>query len=342
VSNSSVLIREDRDAPLLARRGYKGREVLVHVFADGSSVPVMAGGADNPTAHPLAPPTVANNSITVDTLLQQPTRVTKFLLDLTLQRFIVDRLFASPGGVTGGAVVYDLLQGNDIYPDRDVEEIAPAATFPIVTSSRRAPQVASVKKYGGKFFITDEARDRNDQVTFRNEATRLGNALVRKLDTVGLAIVDAAITANGGASTFVGNDWSAAIPNGSSPTAPALTPGANFAQAQLLADQRELGVVFDTVLLNPVNMNELRLFYGSGLGQMLADNGFREAFATNRVPVGTAYYIASGQLGEMRIEKPLSTEQWREQNNQITWVQSDVRPVMYVTNPYAVLKATGL
>jgi hypothetical protein len=44
----------------------------------------------------------------------------------------------------------------------------------------------------------------------------------------------------------------------------------------------------------------------------------------------------------MRIEQPLATETWREPETQRTWVQSSVRPVMYVNNPYAVVMATGL
>jgi hypothetical protein len=57
---------------------------------------------------------------------------------------------------------------------------------------------------------------------------------------------------------------------------------------------------------------------------------------------GTAYVVATGQVGELRIEKALGTETWREEKTQRTWVQSDVRPVMYVTNPYSIKKVTGL
>jgi hypothetical protein len=42
------------------------------------------------------------------------------------------------------------------------------------------------------------------------------------------------------------------------------------------------------------------------------------------------------------VEKPLGTVTWREEGRERTWVQASVRPVMYVTNPYAVIKVTGL
>src|SRR5947208_2541058 len=87
-----------------------------------------------------------------------------------------------------------------------------------VPSSRSS--VAEVEKWGGKYFFPDEARDRNDQVAFRNENVRLGNTIVRKLNARAIEILDAAIAANGGQSQFVGHDWSAAIPNGSNPTPP--------------------------------------------------------------------------------------------------------------------------
>lgn len=304
--------------------------------------PVFAGSGPNPVAHPLAVPTISGDLITIDTMLQQPTRITNFLMDLTLQRFIIDRIFTSEGGVSGGAVVYDQAIENELYLDRDVERVAPGAEFPIVSSQRRAPKIAEVEKYGGKYFFTDEARDRNDQAAFRNENIKLANTIVRKLNSQAIAVLEAAIAANGGNSTFVGNDWSAGIPNGSNPTAPALTPGADLAKANLLADQRELGIQYNILLLSPVNMNEMRLFYGASLSQMLADNGFDEAYASNRVTTGTAYAVAEGQLGEMRLEQPLATETWREQGTQRTWVQSSVRPVMFVTNPFAVMKITGL
>jgi hypothetical protein len=44
----------------------------------------------------------------------------------------------------------------------------------------------------------------------------------------------------------------------------------------------------------------------------------------------------------MRVEKPLGTETWREQETERNWIQSSVRPIVYVTNPFAVRKITGI
>ena len=335
-------ITYELDAPELVDMG-DGRFGWRHPET-GRILPAFAGAADAPVSHPLGPPTVTDTSITIDLMLRQPTRITHFLMDITLQRFFADRLFSSPGGVTGGAVVYDEIAENELYLDRDIQRVAPGQEFPVVNSSRRAPKIAEVEKWGGKYFITYEARDRNDTVVFRNHNVKLGNTIVRKHNQRAVAAIEAAIAGTGGASTFVGNDWSAYLPVGMAPntTAPAASPHADFAKAQLLADQRELGINFDTLAVNPVNATELRLGYEGRLSQVLADNGIEEMFVTNRITAGTAYIFAANQVGQMRNEQPLATQTWDEEKTQKLWTQASVRSVMFVDNPYAVMKITGI
>src|SRR3954453_10453137 len=131
----------------------------------------------NPVQHPLGAPTVSTTTMTVDLALNAPTRVTRTLMDLTLQRFFADRVFSNTGGVSGGAVVYDELLANDLYTDRDIERVAPGDEFPLIPSSRRAPKVAEVEKWGGKFFVTIEARDRNDVSVFVRNVRQLSNTI---------------------------------------------------------------------------------------------------------------------------------------------------------------------
>lgn len=305
----------------------------------GWKLPLMAG-ADSP-AHPLGPPTLTGTVIGVDTMLQYPTRITRLLMDLTLQRFIMDRLFTSAGGVTGGAVIYDVATVNELYTTRDVERIAPGGEFPLITSARRAPNMALVEKWGGKTFITDEARDRNLSTFFGNEMKKLGNTMIRKLNQRAMDVLLAAIAANGGASTFVGHNWQTIVVGGASPTNVNAMPGADFSRAQLLADIVEIGINYNLLLLNPQEAAQLSLVYADRLSGVLSSYGLA-VYVSNRVPAGTGYLVAQGELGEIRIEKPLGTETWREPGTERTMVQSSVRPVMYVTNPYAVMQITGL
>lgn len=295
-----------------------------------------------PVSHPLAPPTISGSKITVDTMLRQPTRVTRMIMDLTLQRFIADRIFSSPGGVTGGAVVYDQATENEIYLDRDVEKVAPGAEFPVVTSERQVPKIAPVEKWGGKFFITDEARDRNDSSLFTNEVRKLANTIVRKLNTRAVEVLDAAVTEH--ARTQAGNDWSTVVTGGSGQSNNADWPHADFAAAQQVAEEDELGVVFNLLLVNPQEHAQLKIVYGDDLADLLASYGLT-LFSSNRITAGTGFFVAERQVGEQRVEQPLATETEREgapTMRQRTWVQSSVRPVQYVTNPFAVLQVTGL
>lgn len=291
-------------------------------------------------AHPLGPPSVSGNNITIDTMLQQPTRITRAIMDLTLQRFIADRVFASAGGVQGGAVIYDQATTNELYAARDVQRVAPGAEFPLVTSERLVPKIAEVEKWGGKVFITDEARDRNNAVMFSNQIRQLSNTIVRKLNQRAIVELEASIAASG--QTFVGRDWGAVVVGGSSQSNSDLFPARDFLLADQMAEEDELGVVYNLWLLNPQEYTALGLVYGSGLADFLRSTG-KSIYVSNRVPAGTAYVLAERQVGEMRVEQPLATETWRDpEGRQRTWVQSSVRPIMYVTNPYAVIKITGL
>jgi hypothetical protein len=295
-----------------------------------------------PVAFPLGAPTYSGTLLTVDTALTQPTRITRRIADIALQNFIVSRIFAPGGAVSGGAVVYDQAVLNELYLDRPVERVMPGDEFPIVTSQRQAPKVAEVEKNGGKFFVTDEARDRNDSVHFSNQTTQLANTIVRKMNTRAVAEMEAAIAALGGAGTFVGHSWSAFQPAGTTPTAPASTPASDLLKGQYLADVDELGVVYDLLILNPAEKLSLATGYGDRLAAMLDAAGIKEVFSSNRVAAGTGYAVARGQVGALSIEKPLGTETWRESKTERTWVQASVRPVMYVTNPYSIKKLTGL
>jgi hypothetical protein len=297
----------------------------------------------NPVAHPLGAPTVSGTEITVDQYSQQPTRVTRLVNDLTLQRFLIDRLFTRGGGISGGAVLYDEITENDLYAIRDVELVESGEEFPLITSARLAPKVATPKKWGGKFFITDEARDRNEIVAFTNQVRKVANTIVRKTDQYVVAVLQASIAAN--SRTLTGHSWSAAVPAGSSPTAPANTPFGDIAKARANAEIDELGYEYDTLLVNPLEKLSLLnfgQFDAAELRAVLAEIGINELFSSNRVTAGSPILVASGQVGEYRVEKALGTESWREQKTQKNWFQTDVRPVAYVTDPFATLQINGV
>ena len=294
----------------------------------------------NASAYPLAGPVVSGSTITVEMMLNQPTRITRYLSDISLRNYISPIFFSTPGGVSGGAVIYDELTLNDLFPTRDVQQVEPGAEFPIVTSENPTPKTAAVEKHGGKFFVTDEAKDRNDQGVIQREGRKLMNAMIRRQDARAIATIDAAIAANG-SQTVTGLNWNSVVTGGSSQSNASAWPAADFAKVQLLADTQELGVELDHWIVNPAQLAQFRLVYGNDFQAVLDSYGISMT-GSNRVAAGTAYVAESGQVGEVRLEKPLSTETWRENKTQRTWVQSDLRLVQFVTNPFSVVKVTGL
>jgi hypothetical protein len=294
----------------------------------------------NPVFHPLGAPTVSSTTMTVDLALQSPTRVTRTVMDLTLQRFFADRVFANTGGVSGGAVVYDELIANDLYLERDIGRTTPGDEFPVVTSTRRAPKVAEVEKWGAKFYTTIEARDRNDVSVFTRHVRQLANTIVRKINQRAVEVLEAAVQASP-TRQVTGNSWSAVVTAGSTASNSTLWPGYDFARAQMLAEVDELGIVYDLWILNPADYLQLARIYGTGLNDLLRSLGI-DIFVTNRVTAGTAYVVAQRQPGQMRIEQALATEQWYEEKTQRYWTQTSVRPLMFVDNRFAVLKFVGL
>lgn len=295
-----------------------------------------------PTAqNPLGPPVLSGTQVTVDVALNQPTRITKFLSDISLQKFLSNEVFGSDGGVTGGAVLYDQLTTNQLYPTRMPEPVAPGAEFPNIQDARIPPQVATVAKWGAKMFITDEARDRNDQSLFVNSLRRMANGMIKTIDQVAVAVMEANFSAFSG-QVIAGHSWSAVMPIGATPTNPRSWPGADLQAAIQLTQTEEMGYVLDEVLLNPLDASQLAYIYGATNVDAVLDDWGLTKFVSNRVPSGSCYVIARQQPGGIRIESPLGTETWREQGRQLTWVQSSVRPVMYIDEPLAMVKITGI
>ncbi len=291
-------------------------------------------------SHPLGPPALSGNELTVDSMLNSPTRITRMISDLSLQRFIIDRVFSGPSPVQGGAVVFDVAAKNELYTTRDVQKVAPGGTFPIITAEREAPSIAEVDKWGGKVFVTDEARDRNNAASFTNRVRQLTNTIVRKINQVAIATLEASITASG--QTMSGNSWGSVVVGGSAQSNADEFPAYDFAHANQLAEEDELGIEYDLWIINPAQYTQLVTIYGGqNLRALLQELGI-DIYVTNRVAAGTAYVVAQGQVGQYGVEKALGTETWRDPDHERTWVQASVRPVMFVDNPYAVIKVTGL
>ena len=169
--------------------------------------------------YPLALPTVSGQTVSVDAMLQTADQDHPLPQRSRTAR-VTGRTRCSPAGgsVSGGAVVYDQLVTNELFvaPGRDVMNVEPGAEFPIVTFDRPVPLVKPVEKFGGKFFVTDEARDRNDPQMLQQGTQRLANTINRRIHDNAVAELDAQITALGGsAQTATANNWGTTVTGGS-------------------------------------------------------------------------------------------------------------------------------
>jgi hypothetical protein len=339
-STVDELVAAGRMDPEFERMDFRKVEGIIRASA-GAPLEVRAAPYAGAVTNPLGPPTISGTTFSIDIALQQPTRViTPMVLDITRQRFFVDRVFASAGGVTGGAVVYDVVVQPDLYADRDIQRVEPGSEFPIIAFSRRAPQAAVVEKWGGKFYFLDEARDRNLTTEFTRAVRQLSNTIVRKINQRGVQILNAFVTS--AARTVTGNDWSAVNTTYAGGSNWPLFPARDFAKADWVAEKEEMYMDYNLWIINADEMFNLEGVYGDKLGALL-DSYNVDIFVTNRIPSGEAFAVAEGQVGEMRVEQPLTTETWRDPNGkQATWVQSSVRPLMYANNGFAVLHYTGL
>jgi hypothetical protein len=300
--------------------------------------------ADDALTYPLAPPTLSGTTYTVDWLLDDVTRVTRAISNLALQKFMVDRIFSPAGDITGGAVIYDQATTNDLYATRDVQRVEPLGEFPEITFDRPAPLTAQVEKFGGKFVVSDEARRRNRIGRVQRDITRLSNTIVRKVQQRALTELAAAITAN--SRTATGSSWGDATALTMTTAAPNALPISDLTLVQQSVEQTELGYEYDTMIVNPVDWRNFRMAVGATAAQaraVLADTGINNVWVTNRKAGGSAYFLAAGQVGELGYEMPLTTETWRDKDGrQGDWFQSFVLPIMYVTDPFAILEVTGL
>lgn len=291
--------------------------------------------------YPLGSPSVSGNNLTVDLMLKEPTRINAYLSNIALKKYFAERIFTNGGGVSGGALVYSQLIANDLFPTRGAQKIAPGAEFPEVTFDRPEPKTAQVEKLGGKFRVTDEARDRNDLSAIQGEGVKLGNDITRQLHVRALAELEASITAIGSDVQMTATSWADAAALVFSTTSNALLPAADFANLRKRADVVELGSEYNLLIVNPQEYANFNVIYGDRASAVLASNGF-SMISSNQVAAGTAYAVQEGLVGQVRYEQPLKTVAYRDESTESSWVQSSIRPVFAVTNPYNAVKLTGL
>lgn len=292
------------------------------------------------TPFPQPPGTVdAQGNVTVRALLNNPLRVQRIVRNMANERFVADLVFGPGPNATGGAVLYDQVSANDLYLARDVQTIEPGGQYPTLTDEAPVPKMAAVAKWGGRVFVTDEARDRNRWDTAARQLTKLVNTIVRKVDAVAILALRAAPTR-----VMVGADWSVL----------ANDPLAQLIDAIALVNGAGLGYEVDTVVLHDNQAADLlkRKDFRDNLGPSAQEAIVRNAnlgrilnldfVKTDRLNPGEAFLLQRRIVGSIHDEAPLATKTYRQEDSDKTWVQGSRRLVPTVTDPLAVVHLTGI
>lgn len=288
---------------------------------------------------PIAP-VQTGEFLSVSMFLNDPVRVQRSIEDITNLRFVADVIFGEGPAIPGGSVIYDqITDQGQIFMDRDVEEIAPGADFPILNGLEQGPLVAISKKYGGEVFLTDEdiRRDRRDKLG-RN-LTKLRNTIVRKVDRIAMAALRAAPIISQTASA----DW----------TTSSTDIVRDLAVAKNAITRLELGYMADTVLIH--DDQELDLISDKDIRDALPrerDNSLirtgnvgrlmgLDFITTSQVAAGEVIVLQRKVAGSISDEVPLYTRPIPEPRQERVYLHGARLPAVYITDPKAVVRITG-
>lgn len=290
-------------------------------------------------------PQLRENAVTVATVMNSPGFIETKILELVESGLIVEKFFSPASGpVIGGGLVYHVVRTGDQFLADDVVERAPGDEYAVVETVEPESRMALVRDFGGKFLIEDERITRNTMSYLNLQVLQLANTIQRKLNRMALAAVDAALaTVPGGGMLAATAPWANTVTVGplDAITPNAERPIADLVRAQHLADEHDLGIRYDTLVVAPQQAADLRIVYGTDLDQALAAMGI-ELVVSPYVQGGTAYVLQAGTLGRVGFERPFTVERIEKRENRATVVQAFILPSFAVEQPAAVTKIVGI
>jgi hypothetical protein len=298
-----------------------------------------------PLTYPLGAPSVSGTTVTVDVLLNNPTVITRDIARLADANFFASKVFSDAGGVEGGAVLYELppTTATDLYAAGAIQEVAPGEEFPTNSFNRGVPVLSKPRKLGTKWEITKEAKKRNNTRVVARSMTQTANTIALTLDAMALAVMNTAITAN--SRTVAGQSWATAAGVTNLNTSGTNHPVSDIVGVQTVLEGEERGYQVDSIILNPaqkLSLTQIAIRQGTTIDAILAAAGINNWTSSKRVTAGTAILYAAGQVGGWANEFPLIGVIYYDDKTESWWYQWSVSPVMFVDNPYALYRLTGL
>jgi hypothetical protein len=246
--------------------------------------------------------------LTVSVLLKQPQFIARALTDLTAGRFVADKILrrGSAQQVQGGVMRYQ--QAESIYPAGPAEEIAENASWPR-TSWTEALLTALVKQYGLEIPISNLSLRRNQMDQVERGLVKLGNQIVKFVDTQAMAM----LVADANVQTFAASgDWTTA----------ATDIFADLARAIQQIDAQDQGYAADTIVVNFAQYQDLlsdkdiRDAMPRETTQSTIQTGRLDSTAglnilrTNQLAAGTVFVLQAGMVGTIADEQPDAAEGW--------------------------------
>lgn len=292
---------------------------------------------------PGAAPKVTADGITVDLMLKEPTRIARYIADITALGMFTNRIF-STGNAEGGAILYDVALKSTVVADDHTGIIPPGGAYPIIDASDGDPKVVKTVKVGGKFAITDEAQKRNDMATLQRRAQRVANTMVFDLDGMGMTAVNEALTAYDSDVLKVQSDgWVSLNKTKAAEKTAAKSIRADLNKAFAEGKKSQMGYVYNLLALHPDDELEFANAFDTDEAQatFLRSKGL-EIISSPLAPKGEGWLIAEQQVGTMGVEEGITTTTYRDEDHDLSWTKTRAMLAYAVTDPLAVIKLTNL
>lgn len=306
-----------------------------------------------PAGLPLGGATSSGTLITVDDLVNPPTRIPMIVRDLVADNegYFAEDIFATPGmTVEGGAVIYTPTFPQDLFldPDQDLGPRAPGSEAPLIAGRRYTPQIARPESKSGRIEVTDEAKRRNQVWDVQNQFQKAANSFADYIQSRAIAAMNAAVTA--WSRSIDGVNWRTAHSSGLLNVDPATLPRRDFSNviSQFIADKA--GVRPDTVVLHQNDAQYLDEVMSLGVGAIGVAGGLASLLQRNNLTMrvsphqteGTAIFVKSKQIGMIMFEKPLDQEYERAATRKTDVYVLEMAPVFVAQDASAILAVTGI
>lgn len=292
-----------------------------------------------PVSYPAPAPSVTTDGVlTISRFLNSPALILRRLRALAENRFIGDVLLSGRVTTSGGAVQFE--QNEPIFTDRIPEAVEPGGDYPLTTLGNGPSLISSVRKWGVDTLVTDEAIKRLLMNPVDRALTKLVNGVVKQVDTVALAAINAAVTQT----MAVATAWS---------TSTRILRDLLTAKATILALNQgyspDLAVVDD--LTYAILMSDSTISAGLRredptnpiyTGQFPVIGGLKILPTPNLPTAGRAYVLDSTMLGAMADEEPLSSKSIRDDKYEQWRLRAKRIVVPIVQEPASALMLSGI